>query len=137
MHLLSEPALWLTYSEFVDADGNITRGNGQTHIRYTETGIRNESWVKLEEQTIQNDYVIHPLRENQYHFESENPALGRQVGTFHIDRDVVYSRFTMDESSMSGFEVIIRDGDRCKGYGALYDQGRLINTWRVVMEKSD
>jgi len=136
MHFLSEPSLWITYSEFTDPEGNISRGTGKTHIRFTDSGLRNESWVKLEGQAIRNDYLIHPSSDNLYHFESENPSMGRQTGTFHIDRDVVYSRFMIEESSMSGFEVVVRDGDHCKGYGALYEQGRLINSWRVVMEKS-
>ncbi len=135
MHLFSEPALWLTCSEFVDAAGGISPGNGETHIRFRDDDIVNESWVSLGGQTIGNNYVIHPSGDKLYHFESHNHSEGRQTGTFHIDRNVVYSRFTMDNSSKGGFEVVIRDGDRCEGYGALYEQGRLINTWRVVMEK--
>ncbi len=132
-HLLSAPAEWMTSSEFVDKDGNIFKAIGESKIIHDCDGIVNESWTCLDGKKIFNNYKILQESEYRYRFVSDNPTLGSQTGEFNIDRNVVYSKFTVNDSTLSGFEIIIKDEDECSVYGTLYDGNELVNTWRTIM----
>jgi hypothetical protein len=135
MHLLSENARWITESDFVSADGTISRAKGETVIRVGEATIANHSYVQIDGRTISNDYAITIADGKRHPFRSQNPALGTQSGYFDIDRNVICSRFEIKNTALNGFEVIVRNGDRCTAHGALYERGELINTWRAVLTK--
>lgn len=137
MNLLSENGLWMTEAEFVAADGTISNASGETRIRLTERGIENLSHVSMGGTTIVNNYEITPVRANRFSFKSTNQTLGNQRGVFDIDRDTLYSRFAIENTALTGFEVIIRDGDVCTANGALYDCDALINTWTATLRKVD
>ncbi|WP_020614004.1 hypothetical protein [Sediminispirochaeta bajacaliforniensis] len=135
MHLLAENALWETFSEFVTPDGNIINARGETEIIINKNDIENKSWVMLNNSRIENFYSITKISKTKYSFISENPSLGTQRGTFSIDRNTIFSRFQIENSDMNGFEVIIRNNDVCKAYGALYNNDELINSWSANMNR--
>lgn len=134
-NLLSETATWTTYAEFMDAEGKITKEKGESAILVGEKEIINKSWAGTGGKKITNDYRITPVAAHAYRYESVNPALGIQKGMFHIDRNRLYSKFHIEDSLLSGFEIITRNGDSCHAYGALYQGNELVNTWYAVMEK--
>ena len=68
MHFLSEPALWISHSEFVDPQGKISVGRGETRIQIKGSVLYNESFVNLAGKHIENHYLIRPGRSNVYHF---------------------------------------------------------------------
>ena len=135
MNLISENATWHSVSEFVSADGTISRAKGETIISVGDATISNRSHVDIDDRTLTNDYEITVAPGNRYPFRSQNPALGTQTGYFDIDRNVIYSRFEIENTALNGFEVIVRNGDTCTAHGALYDRSELINTWSAVLTK--
>ena len=137
MNLLSDDGLWMTEAEFVTADGTISKASGETRIRLTENGIENLSQVSMGGTTIVNNYEITPEGANRLSFKSTNQTLGIQHGIFDIDRNTLYSRFAIENTALTGFEVIIRDGNVCTANGALYDRDALVNTWTATLRKMD
>jgi hypothetical protein len=135
MNLLSENGIWITESEFVAADGKISKATGETQIHIDNRIISNHSFAEIDGKKLINDYEITISDTNRHPFQSKNPALGVQKGYFDIDRNTVYSRFEIDSTTMNGFEVIIREGNICTAYGALYDHTNLINTWKAKLRK--
>ena len=135
-HLLSEPGKWQTQSEFTDADGRVSKASGETVISIEGSHLKNSSWVNINEKLLSNDYEITLIDERRYEYVSHNPALGLQKGSFNIDRNRIYSKFVIENSSFNGFEVIVRRGNCCYAEGALYDDNVLVNTWTCVMEKA-
>ena len=136
MHLLSESAIWATESEFTDAAGKCSIGKGESRIEVAGVRVINTSWVEMEDgKRILNVYDIEKVQDNLYHYRSTNPALGIQTGSFCIDKNIVYSKFSIIDTQLSGFESIVRDNDICHAYGALYDNDKLINTWTTTMQK--
>jgi len=134
-HLLSEPGTWLTQSEFTDADGRVSKASGETVISIDESHLTNSSWVNIDDKKLTNDYDITRIDERRYEYVSRNPALGLQKGIFNIDRNRIYSKFSIENSAFNGYEVIVRRGNCCYAEGALYDDNVLINTWTCIMEK--
>ncbi len=134
-HLLSETALWITETEFVYPDGSISKGRGESNIDVKEIIIMNNSRTMFGENKITNDYVIRYSSDNEYMFESVNPELGAMKGVFNIDRNLIFSKFTVQDTELNGFEIIRREDNTCFAHGALYDGHTLINTWNAVMKK--
>ncbi len=134
-HFLSESAIWQTSSEFVTPEGIISKGEGQSIISIYENEIINESWAQLEDIRRTNNYRIIPVSSTEYVFESLNPELGKQTGVFNVDRNVLFSKFKIEETSLNGFEIIRREEDICYVQGALYKNDLLINTWFATMTK--
>lgn len=134
-HLFSESARWITSSEFVDREGNITLAEGESVIEIQEDHIHNTSWVQMGALTRENNYRITPVSANHFFYRSTNPELGIQQGTFDIDRNVIYSRFTIAGTHINGYEIITFEKDYCHVQGALYESDLLINTWRATMRK--
>ncbi len=137
MHLLDENALWESISDFVTPDGNILKATGETEIITDGEKIINKSWVILNNSKIVNIYSITKIAGTKYSFISENPSLGTQKGIFTIDRNTIFSKFRIDKSDMNGFEVIVRNNDTCKAYGALYNGDELINSWSAIMKRKE
>jgi len=135
-HLFSESAHWKTTSAFVDSEGRVSEGIGESVITIGKDKITNQSWAMAGEQKLENDYVIIPHSSTRYEFRSENPALGVQEGFFDLNGNLVYSKFRIIDTDLNGFEVIRREGDICHATGALYSGNELINTWTARMEKS-
>jgi hypothetical protein len=123
----------MTSSEFVDKEGKIYKAIGESKITLDSESITNESWACIEGKKVYNNYKIEKETELKYIYESENPDLGTQTGEFNIDRNVVYSKFTVKDSPLNGFEIIIKDEDECNVYGTLYNGTELVNTWRTIM----
>lgn len=136
MHLLSETALWKTESEFVSADGTISPSAGETSICIEGTTIYNNSWTTMNDLKRENHYTIFILSPCYYDFESHNPDLGIQKGSFYLDRNTIFSKFVIESTMLNGFEIISRNGNTCITRGALYDDNKLINTWKATMKKS-
>ncbi len=136
-HLLSETALWITKSEFVYPDGSVSNGKGESNVVVKGDTIINNSWILFGETKLTNNYIITLISDNEYQFESLNPELGIQKGVFNIDRNFIFSKFEIPDTSLNGFEIIKREADICYANGALYDGIKLINTWYAVMEKSN
>lgn len=134
-HLFSESAVWKTISEFVSPDGKITHAEGESVISVQETVIMNESWAILNNTKRVNNYRITSISPYEFIFDSSNPELGKQTGVFHIDRDRVFSKFKIVETTLNGFEIVRRENDVCFVQGALYDNDTLINTWSATMHK--
>lgn len=134
-HLLSETALWITESEFVYPDGCISKGKGESNVVVKGKTIINNSWILFGETRLTNNYIISLISDTEYHFESLNPEIGIQKGVFNIDRNIIFSKFEILNTSLNGFEIIRREADTCFANGALYDDHKLINTWNAVMEK--
>ncbi len=132
-HLLSDPAEWMTSSEFVDKEGIIKRAIGEAKIVVNDHEIINETWSCVEGKRICNCYRIEKESDSRYRFECSNPELGTQTGDLNIDRNIVYSKFTVNNTSLNGFEIIVKDDDECTIYGTLYDGADLLNSWRTVM----
>ncbi|MDH6342146.1 hypothetical protein M2480_000525 [Parabacteroides sp. PFB2-12] len=135
-HLFSESAIWETTSEFVASDGTISHAKGESVISVSEQEIVNESWAQLDEVRRVNNYKIVPVSSSMLLSESLNPELGKQTGVFHIDRNTVFSKFKIEESSLNGFEIIRREENTCYAQGALYDNDTLINSWTAIMNKT-
>lgn len=134
-HLFSESAVWVTESEFTDANGNISKGNGESHITVSEDKILNKSWAKTGNITISNNYEMTKVSDNQIDYCSLNPDLGSQSGTFYVTGNNVFSKFTVYNTELNGFEIIRQEGDTCFATGALYNGDELVNTWTAVMKK--
>lgn len=132
-HLFSESAAWRTTSEFVTPDGHITAARGCSVITVDDAVIENESWADLEGQRRTNNYRITQVTPTSFESQSVNPELGKQVGQFSLDRDTLYSKFRIEDTSLNGFEIIRREGDLCHAQGALYDGDALVNTWTATM----
>lgn len=135
MHLLSESAVWKSESEFILANGEISRASGETSIVVLKNEIKNNSWVLWGESKRVNNYSIRVISENELAFESLNPELGIQKGKFNIDRNIIYSKFIIENTNLNGFEIIKREGDVCFTNGALYDADILIDTWNAILTK--
>lgn len=135
--LLSANGIWKTYSEFVDARGNTSAASGRTIITIKQEIITIESWVENKGRKIENTYSVKEIKPGYYNFESVNPDLGLQRGTFHRQGNILYSRFVIENTEMNGFEVIIQNHGACNAYGALYDKNILLNSWSAKMKKSD
>jgi|SRR5574344_1583758 hypothetical protein len=135
MHLLSESAIWKTESEFISNNGAISNAIGETSIVYGNDIIKNNSWACFGETKRVNNYSIKTISGNELSFESTNPELGIQRGKFNIDRNIIFSKFIIENTSLNGFEVIRREGDLCYANGALYDGDNLINTWNAKLTK--
>jgi len=135
MHLLSETAKWKTESEFVSPDGIISKATGESYIIVKKQEIRNDSWAVFGGMKRVNNYKIRIVSNYEYHFESLNPELGIQKGIFNVDRNLIYSKFTIEGTNLNGFEIIKRLDDICYANGSLYDGEKLINTWNAVMNK--
>jgi hypothetical protein len=135
-NLLSENGEWISRSEFVDSKGNISIADGKTIVDCSnDDTIRTNSWVTSNGETISNNYIIKKKSENHLTYRSSNKILGIQSGTFDINKNHIFSKFAISGTTFNGFEVITREGNICRAYGALYDQKELINTWTAVMEK--
>jgi len=135
-HLLSDSAEWMTNSEFVDKNGNISNAIGETKIEIGREAISNESWVCINGQKVCNCYKISREDESRFNFECENTLLGKEVGEFKVEKNVVYSKFSVQNTKINGFEVVIKnDEDECYAYGSLFDGSELVNHWRSVMVK--
>lgn len=138
MNLVSETGVWITESEFVDPNGQISKATGETSITINgKSKITNHSYVEMGGKTLVNDYEIHITENNRYPFQSLNPTLGIQKGYFDIDRNVIYSRFEIENTVLNGYEIIIRNEDICTAYGALYNNTELINTWTAILRKKN
>lgn len=137
LHLLSESAVWITESEFTDSAENHTIGKGESQVEVNDVYVTNTSWIEIaNDDRIINIYSIEKIQNNYYRYQSNNPALGTQVGTFSIDRNRIYSKFAIISIQLNGFEIIIRNGNTCYTYGALYNGNELINTWIATMRKT-
>lgn len=132
-HLLSEPAEWITKSEFVDKDGNITTAIGETKIIIESEKIRNETWTCIDGKKIQNFYSIKRGNENRFSFISDNQMLGKQYGEFNVYKNVVFSKYSIDKTGMCGFEIIIKEEDECSVFGTLYNGDEMVHSWKTVM----
>ena len=84
---------------------------------------------------IVNNYIAQIETENNYKFIVTNSKLGIQSGTFHIDKNVIYSKFQIDKTELNGFEVIIRNNNECQVYGCLYNGKNIINSWQTSLRK--
>jgi hypothetical protein len=135
MHLLSESAVWKTESEFILPDGKISRAIGETSIVVQKSEIKNNSWVSFGESQRINNYSIKVISKNELIFESLNPELGIQKGKFNIDRNIIYSKFIVENTNLNGFEIIKREDNFCFSNGALYDADNLINSWNSILTK--
>lgn len=134
-HFLSESALWETTSEFVIPDGHISFACGESVITVNDKKIINESWAQMENIRRVNNYHITRLSPSKFYFESLNPELGKQTGSFHRDRNTLFSKFKIEGTSLNGYEIIRREEDICYSEGALYDNDSLINTWSATMKR--
>ena len=132
-HLLSEPGKWLTQTEFTDADGQISKASGETVISIKESQLQNDSWIDLKGKKLSKTYAITRINERLFEYVAKNPALGLQKGTFHVDRNRIYSKFSIENSMLNGFEVIVRRGNCCYVEGALFDGETLVNIWTSVL----
>jgi hypothetical protein len=132
-HLLSEPAEWITKSEFVDKSGNLTSAIGETKIIVDGANIKNETWICIDGKRIGHFYNIEKESDNRFLFKSDNQKFGKETGEFNIIKNVVYSKFVVDNSSINGFEIFIKEEDECSVYGTLYDGTDLIHSWKSVM----
>jgi len=132
-HLLSDSAEWMTNSEFVDKDGNILRAIGEAKIVVEDNEITNESWACVEGKKVFNNYRILKESDSKFRFECSNPEQGIRRGDLNSDRNILYSKFTVSDTSMNGFEIIVKDEDECTIYGSLYDGKELLNSWRTIM----
>jgi len=134
-HLLSDSAEWMTNSEFVDKNGNILRAIGEAKIMIAETEITNESWACIDGKRECNCYKIEKESDLKYRFVCHNASLGKQTGDFSIDRNILFSKFVVNDTSLNGFEIIVKQEDECIVYGTLYDGHELVNSWRTIMVK--
>lgn len=134
-HLFTESAVWETTSEFVSPEGKISHAKGESIISVNETEITNKSWVELDKIKRVNNYKITPVSPFKLTSESLNPELGKQTGIFNIDRNTIFSKFKIENTTLNGYEIIHRQGDTCLVHGALYDNDTLINTWSANMNK--
>ncbi len=132
-HLLSDPAEWMTTSEFVSKDGEVSNAIGEIKITVEDDAIIKDCWYCIEGDKTRNCCKITKESENCYSFEAESNSLGRHHGELHTDRNLLFSKYQVENSSVNGFEVYIKDNDECCSYGFLYDGNRLIKTWRSVM----
>jgi len=136
-HLFSESTLWYTTSEFVAPDGKISRAKGESVISVGTAEITNESWVEMEGVRRKNNYKITPVTQSEFTSESFNPELGRQTGIFNIDRNTIFFKFRIENTSFNGYEIIRREDTVCYAQGALYNNNTLINTWTATMYKKE
>lgn len=132
-HFLSETAVWESISEFVSPNGKISYAEGESVITISEKEITNNSWAQIGDMKRTNHYKITPLPPTELTYESVNPELGKQTGAFHLDRNTLFSKFKIAETSLSGYEIIRREMDVCYAQGALYDNDKLINTWNAKL----
>ena len=100
------------------------------------TEIIIDSWLIIDDKKIVNNYIVQFDTENRYKFIVTNSKLGVQSGTFHVDRNVIYSKFQIDKTGLSGFEILVRNENKCQVYGCLYDGKNLINSWQAKLIKS-
>lgn len=134
-YFLSEEAIWVSTSVFVDPSGNRVTYTGESHILFINDIIENRSRIENGENRMENNYEIRLISPSRYEYRSENPGLGIQTGYFDINGNTLYSKFSILNSDLNGFEVIIRQGNICRAYGALYNKDTLINSWNAEMKK--
>ncbi|MFA6727431.1 MAG: hypothetical protein WCS17_04325 [Prevotella sp.] len=134
-NFLSEEAVWESISEFVDSNGKSMACQGKSSIKFKGEIILNESYSSFGEKTLTNDYEIRIVSENRYSYTSMNPVIGVQTGFFDINQNTIYSKFSIKESELNGYEIIRRIEDTCYANGALYNGNELINTWSATLHK--
>jgi len=136
-HFLSEDSIWESVSEFVDSQGQIIKGTGESVIKTDRDLITNDSWSTFDGKKIYNNYQIKHLSGNRYQYTSQNPALGIQSGFFDISKSIIFSKFSVRDTKLNGYEIIRRIDNMCYANGALYNGNELINTWISTLQKKD
>lgn len=136
LHFLSKSGVWHSISEFVDAQGVVSRATGMSTIEVSTEGITNRNYAELDGKRLCNDYEIRVVSPDEFHYRSANPALGIQQGTFHVRGARLYSNFVITDTALHGFEIIRCEGNTCFADGALYDGDRLINTWTAMLKNN-
>ena len=134
-HLLSDSAEWMTNSEVIDKNGNVLRTIGESKIKISGEEITNENWSCIDGKKECSCYKIEKESDLRYRFECNNPSLGKQTGDFNINKNVLFSKFVVSDTSLNGFEIIVKEEDECIVYGTLYDGHELVNSWRTIMVK--
>ncbi len=61
-----------------------------------------------------------------YRFECSNPESGTRTGDLNIDRNILYSKFVVNDTSLNGFEIIVKDEDECTIYGTMYEDRKSV-----------
>lgn len=134
-HLFSENALWKTKSEFTDAEGNVSKGIGESLIELKNGLISNTSWALVGGDLMENNYTIVSHSPTRFKSVSDNPALGIQEGVMDVAGPRIYSKFFIRETELNGYEIMTREGSICHARGALYNGDDLINCWSAKMTK--
>jgi len=123
----------MTNSEFVDKEGNILRIIGESKIVIAGEGITRECWGCVDGKKISSSYRIKKESDSKFYFECDNSEQGVKRGDLDIDRNIIYSKFYINNSSLNGYEIFIKDDDECTVYGSLYDDKELLKSWRTIM----
>jgi hypothetical protein len=58
-----------------------------------------------------------------------------RIRKFSLDRNTLFSKFGIENTTLNGYEIIRREDDICYAQGALYDNDELINAWTAIMKK--
>ncbi|MDH6305163.1 hypothetical protein M2459_002260 [Parabacteroides sp. PF5-5] len=135
-HLFSEDSDWLCITELTYPQGEIIKENGGLSIRILPDQIVRESWFYDEEGKFESQLVINQISSWQYTYESPDiKQMGTQKGTIHVDRNRTYSKFTIGDTLLNGYEITARNNNVCYMDGALYYDQKLIKAWSTVMTK--
>lgn len=134
-HFLSDPAEWITKSEFVDRFGNITTAIGESKIETDGSEITNEVWTCIDGKRVRRYYTISVINDSFFTYKADNEQIGNETGVFSVLRNMLFSHFIVPDTKLSGFEVFLSDEDECSSYGSLFEGSELIHSWRTILVK--
>ncbi|MDR1919485.1 MAG: hypothetical protein LBQ65_07555 [Tannerellaceae bacterium] len=137
LNILSENASWSYNYAFVSREGVATKNIGTMSFKIHPGHIIQKWWFiddYGDEVSFLND--IKQIDEHNYEYESNELAgVVPMKGTMYAERNRLYRQFSMGDTPLNGFEIIIRKGDKCEIYGIIYFENKMIKSWNGVLEK--
>jgi len=138
---LFEENIWSATGVYIDDQGRYHPVAGETKITHTEGLWINDSRITLQgdhEVEYKTRYEIVPLERGQERTSwiSENPALGKMLGSFIIVDDSIISIFASEDSAFQGTEYWrLIDDDLYSNRGCLLRGDKKISSWAVELRK--
>ncbi|MDR1936938.1 MAG: hypothetical protein LBQ73_00385 [Tannerellaceae bacterium] len=137
LNILFENASWTFTYEFVNREGVPVENVGKMSFKIYPDHIIQKWWF-IDDYGDSIEFVndIKQIDRNNYVCETNNIAdIVPMKGSLYAERNRLYRRFSMGDTPLNGFEVIIRKGDTCEIYGIIYLGEKMIKSWNGVLVK--
>lgn len=134
--------LWTADGTYWQVAGGARPMRGSARIVHAEDVWINESETVVGEgdgtARFENRYEVRPLQpgESSTTWTSENPAIGRLIGTFTFVGDAILSAYESEDGRSVGHECLwAADDGSYEDRGVLFVDGELESRWSVRLER--